>query len=336
METPSKTLQHEVCTDDDLIEMIDESLLPRLQSAAPSAVAKRGEENSSLSTSNVLGDVVKDDGNILNTPTLPSAALSAAVKSDGKNSKTESSKTKNYQGRSKRGGKRNRVPTVTPPLQQNIQVSKKPKHIAETVTASCSETTLSQPLSYSDALKESLYVVVVNEKSQYGIITEEEGILILKEVDKALFSDLTLLEKIFFEHSGMKNSRLHFHCTNMDSVKWLGETIEKLEKKENMVFKVIPRSEIPKPIRASLMVPSYLDIDSRSVLNRVKLQNPVLQTNAWRIYNDVKHKDGGRTVFFGIEKHDLDQITALEGKLYFGLSRLQIRIHGSEQGEEMK
>lgn len=259
---------------------------------------------------------------------LGQAALSAGTSECKNNAVDNKNVRKNYSTRGKRGGKkRNRNATLTPPDVR--AASKKPKN---------NETAESAPSvkTYSEVLNESLWVIVYNDNSRDGLITEAEGMLILKELDKLLFSDMTLLEKTMFEWSGMKNSRLQFMCTNTESCDWLKRVVPTLKAGEGAAFKVIPRSEIPKPIRASISVPQYVEADAKGILKRLEIQNPGIITGAWRIFSDTKHTDGSRIIYFGIDPKDKEIINTREGRLYLGLGRVAVRMYGASEPDVEK
>lgn len=212
--------------------------------------------------------------------------------------------------------KRPRGSDATPPELKN-PVHKRTKSFASVVT-DC-----------------NLVMAISNDKNSDGTVTATQFNEIIEKIVQSRSE--VLPDGIVPNFHGYKHVQgiPLITCADVSCKEWLVDRINHFNQSwPDMTLRAVEKGSLAKMNRGMVFIPSGPGFPSRSgaILVDLKLSNPGLKTEKWKVYSSKLHAHG-QSLFIGIDDDSLTVLKERDFKAFFALVSVDFRIHERKQKE---
>lgn len=215
-----------------------------------------------------------------------------------------------------KSGKRSRTSGGTPP--DTIHHNKKQMQTHATSTP----TTSTAKPSVAKVVVESNLVVAVYDSPAPGIILPMDKVKYNKlyvAITNTIFSDMESCSVIptFGENKHVRGV-MKVTCSTPGSKSWLFGAVDRIDALwPNMNLKVVEFNKLPKQTRVLGLFPNCT-LNAEQIRQMLSAMNPHIHVGSWTILSS-KSTDKGVHIAFGIDRLQLDMLSACRFKLHFGI-----------------
>lgn len=210
------------------------------------------------------------------------------------------------------GQKRNRSESQTPP---------------QATTAKKSRSGPPPTGTFSEVAK-GIRVAIIQRRHPDESMNKEQADLVQNTIVEAIFSTPSgsTSSPPQFLRTNLSAGILWMTCANQTTVDWLRRTVGTLGRLwEGADLTVVDPAELPKRPRVLVFVPEPETVQEEEVRRRLQLQNPELQTDAWRNMSRKIEKDG-QLLFFSISEASMAALKRSRFKAFYKLDRVTFKV----------
>jgi hypothetical protein len=116
-------------------------------------------------------------------------------------------------------------------------------------------------------------------------------------------------------------------CANQASREWLVGEVPKLAPWPEAALSIIPEGELPKPATAITFIPDVEGASVKEALSLLRIQNPGLNTELWRVLGEKAEK-GGKVVTLALDEPSAEALRARDCIASLGFKNVTFRLRG--------
>lgn len=211
--------------------------------------------------------------------------------------------------------KRARVTGGTPP-----EVDHKHKNRRQANNSNAPMTSTARPSTADAVIEANLVVAVIDSPAPSVILPLDKAKYnaLYESINNTLFSDIEKCSVIpTFDENKHVRGVMKIKCSTQGSKAWLIDAIGRTAPLwENMQLKVVDFDKLPQQNRILGLFPNC-KFNAEQIRRMLNAMNPHVNVGCWTILSS-KTTDKGAHVAFGVDKLQLDMLTANRFKLFFG------------------
>lgn len=173
-----------------------------------------------------------------------------------------------------------------------------------------------------------LKVFIYNETITGGKITIPESLILTKKLLQLIDEDTSNNGHLIrFDRYKLENGIYAIFCANEFAKNWLLEKINLLDNLWPLAALRITQNKlkISKFTRLSVYIPGPVVEPALTILNRIKRQNPLLDTEKWEVIGHYPKKNNGVQLVVGMDAESFNAIQLINMNPYYGLTRITFR-----------
>lgn len=168
-----------------------------------------------------------------------------------------------------------------------------------------------------------------NEPVRVGIsnispMTKQQMTLVQQSINKAIVQIAVQGAGPKFLGSTYKNGWIRMVCENHESRRWLEKVIPSLKPWPEARLSVKPQDELLKTVTVSILIPDKEGVTVTTALDLLRVQNPGLDTNNWKVLKVLKNLNGrpGQIVHLSIDEASFNALKLLDLKANLGMDKV--------------
>lgn len=180
----------------------------------------------------------------------------------------------------------------------------------------------------NDETANPLKVFIYNETTAGGKITFPQSLILTQKLVQIIDEDTSKNGHLIrFDRYKLENGIFAICCASEFAIDWLKEKMNLLANLWPSAALQITQNKlkISKYTRLSAFIPGSAAESAETILKRIKRQNPLLDTDKWKVIGHYPKKNNGVQLVVGMDEESFNAIQLVEMRPFCGLARITFK-----------